>query len=425
MLAFCSGVALGAPLASSEGRGDKRLDGHATFPWYNLATNLLPSHDVYHSTDAIHGIVDALVDKCGGALSYHELSGKKGTDHTRVMRLTAAEGDSSHRTKVMYTAGIHGREYIASEVGLKFLEKMCDGSEKSKDLLKKTDLIVFPVVNVAGRKRMGEGMFGDGQPSCASCRKNENNVDLNRNFDIDWNSGSDSTEAEDYRGSAPQSEPQSVLLEKVADGFVPKLYVDLHSGDTTMMYPYSYKQADAENSHDQQTLALKTAQRVWGDGCKAGKNQEQGNIMCPTIGNAAVSLEPPYLASGTTLDFMYMKKKVPYAYTWEVYKQGQGVAKKGAASRAATQLLDRSMDAVVPSPHRKDAPAHALQPGHAATSLLAADMDSEDCFAFFNPTSKVELDKLTNEWADALMAAADVHHDMMMKGSKSMSDHVQ
>ena len=37
------------------------------------------------------------------------------------------------------------------------------------------------------------------------------------------------------------SEPETKLLHAIASAFRPLVYVDVHSGDQTMMYPYSYK----------------------------------------------------------------------------------------------------------------------------------------------------------------------------------------
>eukprot|EP00966_Prymnesium_polylepis_P237825 5500504-Prymnesium_polylepis.1 len=64
-------------------------------------------------------------------------------------------------------------------------------------------------------------------------RKKENEVDLNRNFDVDWESGSTTALEEDYRGPSPGSEPEIKLLVDVAARFKPVLYVDIHSGDET------------------------------------------------------------------------------------------------------------------------------------------------------------------------------------------------
>ena len=267
------------------GRGDQRLDGGKHFPWSNLLVGSLPDHSVYHSTDAIHAEIENLTRSCGGALKYEDDTAQfRGSNETRVLRLTNPNVTVS-KTPILITLGIHGREYIAGEVSLAFLRQLCDGSDRSKTVLDTTDFLVFPVLNVAGRKKMGSALAGSGSVTCSSMRKNANEVDLNRNFDVDWESGSTNEDEEDYRGPSPASEPEIKLLVGLAKRFGPKLYIDVHSGDETMMYPYSYKAVDAENWLNQSALATFAAKKVWGDSCEAGSSPAVG---CPVIGNAAV-----------------------------------------------------------------------------------------------------------------------------------------
>ena len=208
----------------------RRLDGGSHFPWHSLNTLLAPNQDIYNSTDEVHARVDGLASSCGSFFSHVSDVARFGANETRVVRLTSPA--STNKTTVLITFGIHGREYIASEVGLAFLHRLFDGSDRSARVLEATEFVVLPVTNVAGRRKVEAG---DSGITCASLRKNENNVDLNRNFDWDWAAGDATKSAEDYRGSAPNSEPETRLIDALAARFRPAMYIDVHSGDRTMM----------------------------------------------------------------------------------------------------------------------------------------------------------------------------------------------
>jgi len=462
ILALC---AVACAAAASRGKGDRRLDGVAHFPWSNLATLLVPDHTVYNSTDAIHSKIEALMSTCKELT--HEQSAtafrSAAINETQILRLTSP--GTTNKTTVAITFGIHGREYVASEVGLAMIYKLCDGSARSARLLQHTTFIIFPVANVAGRKKMGTGMGKESSPYlCSEMRKNGNNVDLNRNFNVMWSDGSDDPAAEDYRGPAANSEPETILIDGVLRATKPDVYIDVHSGDTTMMYPYSYQDADCPDASKQQLLAYHAGKAAFG--CSeeamnvasartelvAGAAPQPADdptalLDCPKVGNSAEALSPPYLASGTTLDYAYVKLDIPYAFTWEVYsgtrfyaaQKGRTAANAADAAQKLTSSLAKKprgdnieltarlaeMDAVKPhpavaaqhEPHKGRAEPHALLPGAAVrytplwdphgTSLLSAEMSMEECFAYFNPTSSAELTKTSYQWSEAIMAAAE------------------
>ena len=248
------GVAM-APL-----KGDRMLDGSRDFPWLNLAQVWSANPSVYNTTSDLLSKVDAYLGegsvcaKNGVSLTRtaipHDLLKSKGSraEEVRVLRLTGL-GNAANRTRVMINLGIHGREYITGEVSLRLLGQLCDGSKRTKDLLAETEFMIIPLLNIAGREKV------EGETStCASMRKNENDVDLNRNFDFKWEEGSDDPFQEDYRGTAAMSEPQSRLLNYTASIFAPSMFIDVHSGDQSLMYPYSYKAAECKNAQQHQDM---------------------------------------------------------------------------------------------------------------------------------------------------------------------------
>ena len=159
-----------------KGKGDQRLDGIAHFPWSNLQTLLAPNHDVYNSTEEIHSKLDQLMTTCSELTNDPNAAALRSSaiSDTRVLRLTSTTTPSAglNKTNVLLTFGIHGREYVASEVGLAMIYKLCDGSARSAKVLATTDFLIFPVFNAAGRRKMGAEIQTGEYHSCSSMRKN-------------------------------------------------------------------------------------------------------------------------------------------------------------------------------------------------------------------------------------------------------------
>ena len=310
--------------------GDRRLDGVSHFPWSNLLASLKPSHQVYNTTDAIHDGINALVEHsaslCSGAISHEPRTGELANTTTEVQVIRLTSGLAAPKNKILLSFGIHGREYVTGELALSFIHKLCDGSVRSKALLDTADFMIVPVANVAGRKKVEHT---DASTTCADLRKNENNVDLNRNFDFAWSGGDDTQRAEDFRGPSPNSEPEVQLLDALARRFQPKMFIDVHSGDTTMMYPHSYQSSKCSSWEAHQALADVVNLKAFG--CAKGAN----GGACPSTGAAAVTLNPPYLASGSSLDYMYERRNVSYSFTWEIFS-GRHTVMGSAASAAAS-----------------------------------------------------------------------------------------
>ena len=434
-------------------KGDRLLDGTRDFPWLNLAQVWSANPSVYNTTSSLQSQVDHFLGgsaECatnGVAISREptppELANTRAAD-VRVLRMTSASGGSANKTRVLINLGIHGREYITGEVSLHLLAQLCDGSQRSRDLLDETEFIIIPLLNVAGREKVESD-----SASCSSMRKNENDVDLNRNFDFVWNEGSDDTTQEDYRGDSAMSEPESKLLNHTASTFKPLMFIDVHSGDQSLMYPFSFKAEECPNAQEHQDLLDHVNDHAF---CHAGlpfndPTQKTFKNTCGVrAGPAALALSPPYTASGTTLDFMYEVLKIPFAYTWEVYSgtrymammakarnSASASASASAASASAsaslahhTQLLATGpseaatrYDAVLPhrgaevTARKLSAAAHAgpagvLMPGGARPAPAAMpDMSQSDCFAYFNPTSANEMAKVAATWAEALVAGSE------------------
>lgn len=161
---------------------------------------------------------------------------------------------------LLITACIHGNENTGFFNLCQFLPILVNEWEKYpqfKYLRKNVRLIVVPIVNPWG--------FANRE------RENINNVDLNRNFDYNWQAGkgTDPTKA-NYKGSKPFSEKESQLMRNLVqsiDGLT--AHVDLHDiissvNDYCLFYPRWANQENNNMTRLINELSNKGDLIVWG-----------------------------------------------------------------------------------------------------------------------------------------------------------------
>jgi len=140
------------------------------------------------------------------------------------------------RRSLLVCAGIHGPEYIGTEVALGLLERV--RSPTFEALLDHADLWVLPSLNPDGYERT---WACQGEGDLHALRSNAHAVDLNRNFPLPgpqkqvrltfggWRTGSDDPTNSFYRGTSPASEPETAALIKLAAEVHFDASVSLHS----------------------------------------------------------------------------------------------------------------------------------------------------------------------------------------------------
>jgi hypothetical protein len=134
---------------------------------------------------------------------------------------------SRAKREVLFDAGFHGSEVVGPEVMLRYAKWLVQHPDATaRKILDGWVTYVIPMVNADGVEA------GKGQKVGKKARKNAHGVDLNRNFDWDWDkAGSSTLSADSYRGPSVFSEPES---RAVRDFILSKrnlaLYLDGHSG---------------------------------------------------------------------------------------------------------------------------------------------------------------------------------------------------
>jgi len=123
--------------------------------------------------------------------------------------------------RVMIDGACHGNERVGTDILLAYVKWLLAETEpEASDILRNNLTIIVPIVNI------------DGFPST---RKNMNGVDLNRNFDWNWDGVattgggvSDDPTHPNYRGSYALSEPECRNYKKIWQKYLPTFYLNLH-----------------------------------------------------------------------------------------------------------------------------------------------------------------------------------------------------
>jgi len=333
------------------------------------------------------------------------------------------------KTKVMYVFGIHGREYLGAEVGLALMRRLCEKDDpRITKLLSDVTFKLFPLMNPSGRagNLPEKKISGEHDEECVLRRTNANQIDLNRNFDAHWGDGESTPGAVDYRGTAPQTEVETILLAKAGHEFQPDLYVDVHTGAFATLTPYSYTETDTDPEEMRALMSL------------LGHVKDSENFTFTSLPDAGQGSQLLYVAMGTTMDYFFEEVGTPYAYTWETYDQ-ERVAMAHRLSASEVALATRpSWTPDMPQmkaykqrmharllqegeqqkfPRSKAVADVALQPDQAATpqlggygcspGVLPDQLCDDSCFAFYNPIQQRELEHYVNSWLENLVKASE------------------
>lgn len=207
----------------------------------------------------------------------------------------------------------HAREVMTPEVVMDMAEQLLQGYGSNTELTKFLDswnVWLVPSVNPDGVNIVftSDSMWrknarGDSKPF---------GVDINRNYAYKWNGcrGSSAyTWAQDYRGTAPGSEPETQALMKLAQNIRPAAYLSYHSYSELVLFPYGCSNSLTPENGLIEGLAKEMAQRL-------PRDDKNGNYTPGT------PWQTIYAADGSSMDYMYATFGA-LAYTFEINESFQ------------------------------------------------------------------------------------------------------
>ena len=140
---------------------------------------------------------------------------------------------------ILVNAMHHAREVMTPEITTDMVEYLTSNYGTNAEVtnwVNSTEIWVIPMFNLDGNNKMWT--------ENSMWRKNTRNgygVDINRNYPVGWNScngSSSNTGAQDYRGTAPASEPETQAMMNFVASIKPVFNISYHSYSEIVIYPY-------------------------------------------------------------------------------------------------------------------------------------------------------------------------------------------
>jgi len=340
----------------------------------------------YHSSDAIHQEITDLATKCP-AMKLETKTDESGNLAIDVVTIRDPESQPINKNFLLF--GEHARELVSPESGLHFIKTLCGQtglSDRAKEVLKDNEFQIIVNGNPHSRKKVEQGEF--------CLRVNENGVDLNRNWDEEWQpDAADGVSSVDTNpGPAPFSEPETKIFKAAVAEYQPTTFLTVHSGTKGMYMPWAYDMDHlAKRNQPEMMQILKTL--------------DKNHCQCPF---GAAGREVGYSCPGTCLDYVYDKLNVEYAFAWEIYTNPEmdGMLQDRWQEKMNEQGSFLQLTSHLGHEHFKDLfedhPSSFVQ----LRASRGHDMSPEECFSQFNPASESELNSVVENWSGAYMDMA-------------------
>lgn len=351
-------------------------------------TKLTKEYPYYHSSQELLEEARRLVSACKSASIQTIQEGDVSMD---VVQVNSTRSAKAARNKVFILFGEHSRELISPETGLALLRELCEGSsELSTEVRQDSEFLLVLNGNPRSRPEVEGGDY--------CLRTNPKGVDLNRNWDEEWQQDSMSHGKDTNPGPAPFSEPETRLLRSLVSEYKPTTYLCVHSGTLGLYMPWAFDQVHAADRNQKAMMSVL-------------EELDRSHCQCPY---GAAGKEVGYSCPGTSLDWIYDKLQTPFAFAFEIYV-GNGQMPKlkerwhqkvHASSLLQTHLANARPDFF------KAHPSDFIQVSH---TEVAESENSRDCFELYNPASEEVFHATVKNWVT-------VYLEMAQKVSKHLPD---
>lgn len=280
----------------------------------------------YRSLEDIHQWLHLLEETYPDLISLETIGTTYEGRPFRLVHLSVKDDDINHEEKktIVITGGVHAREWISVSTVLYSIYAMLQHWEQNphdSKTLAQLDFLFIPVLNPDGYvytwetdrlwRKNRQPVEGGDEGQCRG-------VDIDHSFDYHWTPSSESVCSEDYPGSAPFEAYELRIwadyLNKTNEAHHIHGYVDLHSYDQEILYPYVYLcghlPRDEENLIE---LAYGISKSIrWTSG--------KYYAVLPACLDKDADLLPE-LGAGTALDYMY-RQRAFWAYQLKLRDSG-------------------------------------------------------------------------------------------------------
>ncbi|XP_055308561.1 uncharacterized protein LOC129572592 [Sitodiplosis mosellana] len=263
----------------------------------------------YYDLTAIYAWLDELLEQYPNVLSEYNYGTSYENRTLRALKVSHKKGNPT----IFIESTIHAREWVTVATATYILNELLTSDDAEiRKLADSYDWVFVPVTNVDGyqythsKDRMWRKTRKPNPSStCVG-------ADPNRNFDFHHAEVGASTNpcAETYAGPTPFSEPEILALSKFIKSFDNiKLYISFHSYSQLLLFSYGHSKEHTPNHNDLNQIGLKTKQAI----AQRYKTQYR-------VGSIAEAI---YLASGSSIDWVYGTQNVSLTYTFEFRDKGR------------------------------------------------------------------------------------------------------
>jgi hypothetical protein len=300
-----------------------------------------PGQEAYHNYDEMQAEIEQAVTDHGNIVSMFSIGNSYEGRAIWAAKISDNVATDENEPEVLFIGGQHAREHLGVEMTLYLLKLLTDNYQTDDTIAKMVNSREIYIVFNANPDG-SEYDFAQGSESWRKNRQpNEGSpfvgTDQNRNSEYMWGccgGSSDQPDSESYRGPAPWSAPEAVLLaefinNRVVNGVQQiKTAINFHSFNETVLYPYGYTIDDvpADMTQDDHDVFVTLGQ---GMASLNGYTAEQGSDQSIT--------------SGTIDDWAYRYHKI-FMYTFELggdsfYPPGASIDSLTSINRDAALLL--------------------------------------------------------------------------------------
>jgi hypothetical protein len=349
----------------------------------------------YHSSDDIDSELTALASRCPGmSLRTVQSTGDDGEERSITVVDIKAPG-SQPVNKNFLLFGEHARELISPESGLHFVKTLCGEtglSSRAKEVLKSSEFEIVVNGNPGSRRKVEQGDF--------CLRVNPDGVDLNRNWDEEWQPGAVLDAKDTNPGPKAFSEPETKVFKQLTQDYRPTTFLTIHSGTKGMYMPWAYDMEHLANRNQPQMMQIL-------------KDLDKDHCECPF---GAAGKEVGYSCPGTCLDWVYDKLQTAYAFAFEIYAGSDytGMLRE----RWQEKLAEEGGSLIQQRSHLAHEHFHDFFTAHPSNfvqmnrSHLHHDSEMHraptECFAQFNPSDEDEFKGVVDNWSGAYLDMADM-----------------
>jgi hypothetical protein len=241
---------------------------------------------------------------------YPEITSVKSIGKTlegrNIYAIKISDNPESDETEpvILVNAMHHAREVMTPEITTDMVEYLVTNYRSSDEVTKwieNNEIWVIPMFNLDGNNKMWN--------ENSMWRKNTRNghgVDINRNYPTGWkscNGSSGSTFAQDYRGTAPGSEPETQAMMNFVASIKPVFNISYHSYSEIVIYPFGCRPRKTPSEESVMDIGAEIGKKI---------NYKPGTAW-----------ELLYNADGGDIDWMYTEHQV-IPYVIEINSTGEG-----------------------------------------------------------------------------------------------------